>query len=183
MISTKYLSNNYFLIGLSSDEKPIDGITNGTAYLEMDTGTVYVLDAENARWLELGGETPLPVEDGNFRHELTVSGYGIEADGKTGVWTKGEDLPENTIKFIFYTRHSGTATTLEELFDKINSEHSEVIFTWKSDEDSDTYSKSYYIQPITLFDNKSKLLFGNVLDDEVRMVITSFTDTIIPENV
>lgn len=38
------------LRGLSTDEKKTDGIPNGSAFLEMDTGVVYFWDAENSQW-------------------------------------------------------------------------------------------------------------------------------------
>lgn len=37
------------LRGLSSDEKPTT-LPNGSTFLEMDTGNVYVFDAENEQW-------------------------------------------------------------------------------------------------------------------------------------
>lgn len=41
--------------GLSTDEKPItinetDSIANGSSYIEIDTGDVYLYDAENQEW-------------------------------------------------------------------------------------------------------------------------------------
>ena len=38
----------------STDEKPTDGIVNGSICLEMDTGTFYAFDEENAQWIEIG---------------------------------------------------------------------------------------------------------------------------------
>lgn len=40
---------------LSTDEKPVDGIKNGSWLYEMDTSTFYCFDAENRRWLPMGG--------------------------------------------------------------------------------------------------------------------------------
>ena len=47
--------NSYYREGvcLSTDTKPTDGWDNGSALLEMDTGKVYMYDAENAEWEEL----------------------------------------------------------------------------------------------------------------------------------
>lgn len=42
----------YDFFGLSSDEKPMDR-GNGSTFLEMDTGKVFVFDRENNIWLEL----------------------------------------------------------------------------------------------------------------------------------
>ena len=40
--------------GLSTDDKPTDSsVTNGSSFVEMDTGNVYLFDAENAAWLKL----------------------------------------------------------------------------------------------------------------------------------
>lgn len=195
MISYKNISNNYFLIGLSSDEKPIDGITNGTAYLEMDTGTVYVLDAENARWLELGEETPLPPTPGqSYKHEINWTGYGI--NDNSGTWENVSG--EITGKLTYYTNNETTATTLEELFDILNSNNSKLTHIYHHEETGQEVvenieSEIDIIQSILLFDNKSKLLFENMYLDEYDpetgdswearyFVITSFTDTIIPSN-
>ena len=47
--------------GLSTDEKPTvhvnsigkeEGIPNGSIFYEMDTGDIYMWDAENSQWLE-----------------------------------------------------------------------------------------------------------------------------------
>lgn len=53
MISTYGYSE---LRGLSTDEKPINNIENGTAFLEMDTLKVYLFDAQNKTWLPVVGE-------------------------------------------------------------------------------------------------------------------------------
>ena len=47
--------------GLSTDPKPTDAtlavkdaiIPNGSTFLEMDTGDVYMFDSENQRWLKI----------------------------------------------------------------------------------------------------------------------------------
>ena len=38
--------------GLSTDTKPTDGVRNGSVFAEMDTGKVYLFDAENDQWVE-----------------------------------------------------------------------------------------------------------------------------------
>lgn len=38
--------------GLSTDEKPL-GYANGSTFLEMDTGKVFVFDQEGDAWLDL----------------------------------------------------------------------------------------------------------------------------------
>lgn len=39
---------------LSTDTKPT-GVGNGDVLIEMDTGKVYLYDADGAEWLEVGG--------------------------------------------------------------------------------------------------------------------------------
>ena len=41
------------LRGLSTDTKPTEGIPNGSSFLEMDTGNVYMWDDENKQWRQL----------------------------------------------------------------------------------------------------------------------------------
>ena len=43
--------HNYY--GLSTDVKP-ESANNGSRYIEMDTGKLYLFDAESAEWLEWG---------------------------------------------------------------------------------------------------------------------------------
>lgn len=43
-------------VGLSTDTKPTDIGQNGATFLEMDTGKVFVFDAENSEWLKISGE-------------------------------------------------------------------------------------------------------------------------------
>lgn len=40
---------------LSTDEKPVVGVANGSCLYEMDTGAFYFFDEENKRWLRMGG--------------------------------------------------------------------------------------------------------------------------------
>ena len=41
------------LRGLSTDEKPTEDIVNGTVFVEIDTGKIYMYDLENEEWKEL----------------------------------------------------------------------------------------------------------------------------------
>lgn len=41
------------LRGLSTDTKPTKDIENGTLFIEMDTGKIYMFDLENEEWKEL----------------------------------------------------------------------------------------------------------------------------------
>ena len=43
----------YELRGLSTDIKPVKDIGNGSIFIEMDTGKVYMFDKENNVWKEL----------------------------------------------------------------------------------------------------------------------------------
>lgn len=52
-IKTAWMPTVYY--GLSTDTKPMDGVDNGALFVEMDTGKVYLYDAEGAEWLEVGG--------------------------------------------------------------------------------------------------------------------------------
>lgn len=38
--------------GLSTDTKPTENISNGSQYIEMDTGKIYHYNAESQQWLE-----------------------------------------------------------------------------------------------------------------------------------
>ena len=40
------------LRGLSTDTKPID-VGNGSIYIEIDTGTIFMFDAQNKQWKEI----------------------------------------------------------------------------------------------------------------------------------
>lgn len=42
------------LYGTSTDTKPTEGVGNGWAFVEMDTGTLYFFDGEGQQWLEWG---------------------------------------------------------------------------------------------------------------------------------
>lgn len=39
--------------GLSTDSKPTEGVINGAAYIEIDTGKVYLFDAVGVTWNEI----------------------------------------------------------------------------------------------------------------------------------
>ena len=53
MITPKYDREQVTLYGLSTDEKPTYRISNGTTFVEMNTGKVYMFDAASSTWLEL----------------------------------------------------------------------------------------------------------------------------------
>lgn len=54
MITPKYDKEQAPLYGLSTDAKPTYRISNGTAFIEMDTSKLYFFDAANAQWREWG---------------------------------------------------------------------------------------------------------------------------------
>ena len=192
MISYKNISNNYFLIGLSSDEKPIDGITNGTAYLEMDTGTVYVLDAENARWLELGGDTPTPPEppvpEEMYTHKINWTGYFISSESGNTI----EDISgEQTGVLTMVCPSNYQPQTLADLFDFVNDNDYQLVQIEPYENLEDNYHGITHniANPIVLFDNASKLLLHNIYGadqtdpdnpswESRALVITSFVDNI-----
>lgn len=39
--------------GLSSDTKPTANVPNGSTFLEMNTGNVYIFDKENTTWRQM----------------------------------------------------------------------------------------------------------------------------------
>lgn len=52
---TKYtVSESTTMFGLHTDSKPIIGVVNGSAFIEMDTSTIYFFDAAGSQWLEWG---------------------------------------------------------------------------------------------------------------------------------
>ena len=43
----------YEFRGLSIDEKPIERVGNGSVFIELDTGKVFIFDEQNKTWREL----------------------------------------------------------------------------------------------------------------------------------
>ena len=43
----------YEFRGLSTDEKPIERVGNGSVFIELDTGKVFIFDEQNKTWREL----------------------------------------------------------------------------------------------------------------------------------
>ena len=43
----------YEFRGLSTDEKPIERVGNGSVFIELDTGKVFIFDEQNKMWREL----------------------------------------------------------------------------------------------------------------------------------
>lgn len=52
-ISTSNNDKEIELRGLSTDTKPTNDIANGTTFIEIDTGKIYLYDAENELWKEM----------------------------------------------------------------------------------------------------------------------------------
>lgn len=46
MITVADVANVYDLRGLSSDKKPVEKVGNGSTFIEMDTGKVFIFDKE-----------------------------------------------------------------------------------------------------------------------------------------
>lgn len=38
--------------GLSTDQKPVTGVPNGSTFYEMDTHSVYMFDADGSAWIK-----------------------------------------------------------------------------------------------------------------------------------
>lgn len=51
---TQYSGGNNQYAGLHDDSKPTEGISNGSVFIEMDTGKIYFYDSENETWREWG---------------------------------------------------------------------------------------------------------------------------------
>lgn len=49
MVSTENMSMEY--VGLSTDEKPVDGVGNGSTFVEMDTKKFYIFDEDSKTWI------------------------------------------------------------------------------------------------------------------------------------
>lgn len=47
-------SNVQTIYGLSTDAKPTDGIGNGWAFVEMNTGKLYFYNEDGTAWIEWG---------------------------------------------------------------------------------------------------------------------------------
>ena len=43
----------YEIRGLNTDEKPVERVGNGSIFIEIDTGKVFLYDAENKIWREI----------------------------------------------------------------------------------------------------------------------------------
>lgn len=57
MVSKFTVSESTTMFGLSTDAKPTSGVLNGSAFIEMDTSTIYFFDATGNQWLEWGADT------------------------------------------------------------------------------------------------------------------------------
>lgn len=53
MVSTVTNDNCFEFRGLSTDKKPTKGIGNGSIFLEMDTGKVFMFNETNRTWILL----------------------------------------------------------------------------------------------------------------------------------
>ena len=42
------------LFGTSEDTKPTDGYANGTIFMEVDTGKIFLFDEDASAWTQLG---------------------------------------------------------------------------------------------------------------------------------
>lgn len=191
MISGANDLNVIDLVGLSKDTKPINEyIKNGSLYLEMDTGKVFIFDEEYARWLELGEETPLPptppVPEQSYKHEINWTGFCVMDDGSSP-----HDI---TGTFSFNSGSETSATTLTDLYNAIWESKEKIYldqeYTEEDGESIHENSTRHLVKDVALFDDNSKLYMDTIYyyndgEEEAEyynLVITSFTDTVIPEN-
>ena len=52
MITTVTNDNCNTYYGLKDDPKPIENVGNGSQFIELDTGKIYLFDKEHQEWLE-----------------------------------------------------------------------------------------------------------------------------------
>lgn len=57
MVSKFTVSESTTMFGLSTDEKPTSNVVNGSAFIEMDSSTIYFFDASSSQWIEWGEST------------------------------------------------------------------------------------------------------------------------------
>ena len=50
MVTVNNLIDEYD--GLKDDTKPTDGVRNGSVFVEMDTGKIYLFDEQNGEWID-----------------------------------------------------------------------------------------------------------------------------------
>lgn len=53
MITISNLNGAYDIRGLSTDSKPTTDILNGSTFIEMDTGKVFIFNGASSTWVEL----------------------------------------------------------------------------------------------------------------------------------
>lgn len=53
------------MAGISTDDKPTDGIITGSTFLEVDTGTMYAFDEVSGSWHGFYPASPAPAADDN----------------------------------------------------------------------------------------------------------------------
>ena len=49
---TSYTGGGNEYAGLSTDNKPTDGVATGAIFVEVDTGKVYFYNSEDSEWVE-----------------------------------------------------------------------------------------------------------------------------------
>jgi hypothetical protein len=59
VLDTKFLKTGCAyreMAGLSTDDKPTEGLATGSVFMEVDSGDVYLFDEESSEWNKVGGE-------------------------------------------------------------------------------------------------------------------------------
>ena len=49
--STEFMNKGDEFVGLSTDTKPTDNVLNGSLFLELDTGDMYLFDGASGDWV------------------------------------------------------------------------------------------------------------------------------------
>lgn len=87
---------------LSTDTKPTDGIANGSACIEMDTGKTFMYDEANSEWLEVntgggGGGGGVNLHTATLTiigsSDTAVIGFNPYIDESTGYLDNNNDAP------------------------------------------------------------------------------------------
>jgi len=53
MITVNNLQGSYDIRGLSTDSKPTENIPNGSTFIEINTGKVYMFNGASSTWVEV----------------------------------------------------------------------------------------------------------------------------------
>ena len=143
--------------GLSTDEKPTQVgdkyIANGSQYIEMDSGKLYLYDLENTRWLDFGGDNPEPTPPTPTLPTLDLRTFEKTEDGwmlvdadATDYWIGiAETYDEGTHYDIYFIDENGNEYESDAV-STIETESDEIIII----NDAGNYLLSIYKDANTL---------------------------------